>query len=129
MGMVLATFMMSTFYMGKETQLYKGAVRWGLLFWGAAAFMDMFMAWWEGQDNIARVGYGTTGGNYTDAYRLINDYAWRWDDMIKRHLRVGYVCLLCLCVVYGVGLQQAWGWKQKNWQRLRFEARQASRRQ
>ena len=44
MGMVLATFMMSTFYMGKETQLYKGSVRWGLLFWGAAAFMDMFMA-------------------------------------------------------------------------------------
>ncbi len=110
MGMVLATFMMSTFYMGKETQLYKGSVRWGLLFWGAAAFMDMFMAWWQGQYDISRVGYGTTGGAYTDAYLLINAYAWNWHDMINWHLDVGYVCLLALAVIYALGLWQAKGW-------------------
>ena len=113
MGMVLATFMMSTFYMGKETQLYKGSVRWGLLFWGAAAFMDMFMAWWQGQHDIARVGYGTTGGAFTDAYRLINEYAWNWTDMIHRHLYVGYGCLFALTVIYCLGLWQAYGWVQK----------------
>ena len=113
MGMVLATFMMSTFYMGKETQLYKGSVRWGLLFWGAAAFMDMFMAWWHGQSDIARVGYGTTGGAYSDAYRLINEYAWNWSAMIHRHLYVGYGCLFLLTVIYCLGLRQAHGWVQE----------------
>lgn len=113
-GMVLATLMMSTFYLGKETQLYKGSVRWGLLFWGAAAFMDMFMAWWKGQSDIARVGYGTTGGRLTDAYRLINEYAWNQDEMIARHLHVGYACLLALAVIYGLGLRQAYDWLQQS---------------
>ena len=110
MGMVLASFMMCTFYMGKETQLYRGSVRWGLLFWGAAAFMDIFMAWWEGQHDISRVGYGTTGGAYTDAYLLINAYAWNWRDMINWHLYVGYACLLALAAIYALGLWQAHGW-------------------
>jgi hypothetical protein len=127
MGMVLATFMMCTFYMGKETQLYKGSVRWGLLFWGAAAFMDIFMAWWEGQSNISRVGYGTTGGSLTDAYLLINAYAWTWDQAFDRHLYLGYACLLFLAIVYSLGLRQAHGWVQeKAAAELRERARQRS---
>lgn len=114
MGMVIATCMMGTFYLGKDTQLYKGSVRWGLVFWGAAAFMDFFMAWWEGQSDIARVGYGTTGGAYTDAYLLINAYAWNWDEMIDRHLLVGYLCLLTLAAIYALGLWQAYGWLQQH---------------
>ena len=114
MGMVLVTTLMSTFYLGKETQLYKGSVRWGLLFWGAAAFMDIFMAWWEGQADIARVGYGTSGGNYSDAYLLINAYAWNWGEMIDRHLRVGYFCLLLQATMYALGLWQARGWLQQH---------------
>jgi len=114
MGMVLATALMATFHIGKHTQLYKGSVRWGLLFWGAAAFMDIFMAWWEGQRDISRVGYGTTGGSFTDAYLLINAYGWNWDEMINRHLLVGYLCLLAQTVIYGLGLWQAQGWLQQH---------------
>lgn len=110
MGMVLATVVMSTFYLGKNTQLYKGAVRWGLVFIGAAAFMDMFMSWWRGQYDISSIGYGTTGGMYTDAYLLINQYRWGWDEMISRHLTVAYACMLAQLIMYGFGIRQANQW-------------------
>jgi hypothetical protein len=70
------------------------------------------MAWWEGQRDIARVGYGTTGGNHSDAYLLINAYAWNWDEMIARYLHVGYACLLAMAIIYALGLRQAYRWKQ-----------------
>jgi hypothetical protein len=110
MGLVLASVLMSTFYLGKETQLYKGSVRWGLLFWGAAAFMDIFMAWWEGQSDLSRVGYGKTGHGLTDAYLLMNAYAWNQQGMFNSYLYTAFACLVLLAVVYWLGLRQAQGW-------------------
>lgn len=109
-GMVLATLLMGSFYFGKSTPLYKGSVRWGLLFWGAAAFMDIFMAWWEGQSDIARVGYGSVNGNHSDAYKLINEYVWNWEEMISTYLQLGYACLAVLAGLYVFGLWQARQW-------------------
>ena len=74
--------------------------------------MDIFMAWWEGQANISRIGYGTTGGAYTDAYLLINAYAWNWDEMFDRYLLLGYCCLLAQVMIYALGLWQVQGWLQ-----------------
>jgi hypothetical protein len=112
-GLVLATCLMCTFYLGKETQLYKGSVRWGLLFWGAAAFMDIFMAWWEGQADLSRVGYGKSGHNLTDAYLLMNAYSWNQQGMFNSYLYTAFGCLLFLVVVYVLGLKQAQGWKNE----------------
>ncbi len=42
LGMILATLLMASFYFGKETNLYKGSLRWGFVAIGAAAFVDMF---------------------------------------------------------------------------------------
>lgn len=106
-GMVLATLLMLSFYFGKETQLYKGGLRWGLLVIGAAGFADMFMTWWRSASDRLEVPYGLTGGEPTDAFKLINYHTWSWEQLISRHVTVGVICLLVLLGFYLWGIKQA----------------------
>lgn len=106
-GMVLATLLMISFYFGKETQLYKGGLRWGFVFIGSAAFADMFMTWFRSLSDRANVPYGLTGGEPTDAFKLISYYSWSWEQLIDRHVNLGIVCLLLLLVFYLWGIKQA----------------------
>ena len=106
-GMVLATVLMLSFYFGKETQLYKGGLRWGFLGIGAAGFADMFMTWWRSASDRLQVPYGLTGGEPTDAFKLINYHTWSWEQLISRHVAVGVICLLVLLGFYIWGIKQA----------------------
>lgn len=106
-GMVIATLLMITFYSGKETQLYKGGLRWGFVFIGSAAFADMFMTWFRSLSDRANVPYGLTGGEPTDAFKLISYYSWSWEQLIDRHVNLGIVCLLVLLIFYLWGIKQA----------------------
>ena len=99
-GMVLATLLMLSFYLGKETLLYKGGLRWGFLGIGAAGFAGTFMTWWRSASDRLQVPYGLTGGEPTDAFKLINGHAWSWEQLISRHVTVGVICLLVLLGFY-----------------------------
>jgi Zn-finger nucleic acid-binding protein len=107
MGMILATLLMASFYFGKETSLYKGALRWGFVAIGAAAFVDIYSVWLSSLDDIGNVPYGTTGGRYTDSYKLVEDHGWSFKTLINRYLMLGNVCLVILFVVYFIGLKKA----------------------
>lgn len=74
MGLILATLLMVIFYLGKDTQLYKGSLRWGFLAIGAAAFMDIFTPWYN--RDISAIGYGMTGNIHTDSFKMINVHLW-----------------------------------------------------
>lgn len=106
-GMVLATLLMLSFYFGKQTQLYKGGLRWGFLGIGAAAFADMFMTWVRSASDRLQVPYGLTGGEPTDAFKLINYHTWSWEQLISRHVTVGVICLVVLLGFYLWGIKQA----------------------
>lgn len=106
-GMVLATLLMLSFYFGKQTQLYKGGLRWGFLGIGAAGFADMFMTWWRSASDRLQVPYGLTGGEPTDAFKLINYHTWSWEQLISRHVTVGVICLMVLLAFYLWGIKQA----------------------
>jgi hypothetical protein len=106
-GMVSATLLMLSFYFGKETQLYKGGLRWGFLGIGAAGFADMFMTYWRSASDRLQVPYGLTGGEPTDAFKLINYHTWSWEQLISRHVTVGVICLLVLLGFYIWGIKQA----------------------
>jgi hypothetical protein len=54
-----------------------------------------------------QVPYGLTGGEPTDAFKLINDHAWSWEQLISRHVTVGVICLLVLLGFYLWGIKQA----------------------
>jgi len=107
MGMILATLLMATFYYGKYTNLYRGHLRWGFVVIGAAAFIDMYSVWVSALSNESNVPYGTTGGQYTDSYKLIEFYGWSFDTLINRYFMLGSVCLLALALVYYFGLRKA----------------------
>jgi hypothetical protein len=68
------TLLMVIFYLGKDTQLYKGSLRWGFLAIGAAAFMDIFTPWYN--RDISAIGYGMTGDIHTDSFKMINVHLW-----------------------------------------------------
>lgn len=107
MGMVLATLLMASFYYGKQTTLYSGHLRWGLVAIGAAAFVDMYSVWLGALSDISNVPYGTTGGRYTDSYKLIEHHGWSFDQLINRYFWLGNLCLAALAAVYYFGLKEA----------------------
>jgi hypothetical protein len=106
-GMILATLLMGSFFFGKNTQLYKGSVRWGLVVVGAAAFVDMFATWWAARKDDQAVPYGTTGGMATDSMTLIDGYGWTAQALVNRYFLLGVCCLIALALIYAWGLWRA----------------------
>ena len=108
MGMVIAAGLMASFFFGKETQLYKGSLRWGFVIIGAAAFVDLSATWFAALSDFGRVPFGEQeGGLLSDATRLVDEHGWDTRAMIRRHVGVAVSCLAALALVYAWGLWQA----------------------
>jgi hypothetical protein len=108
MGMVIATALMSTFFYAKDTQLYRGGLRWGFLAIGAAAFVDMFGTWVSARRDFGRIPFGEQeGGLLSDATRLVDEYDWSTGMLVGRYLAVGVCCLIALAIVYAWGVWRA----------------------
>src|SRR5258706_1559755 len=108
MGMVLAAALMAGFFFGKNTQLYKGSLRWGFLVIGAAAFVDMFAVWLAARGDFAAIPFGEMEGvGLSDATRLVDDFGWTAESMVRRHVTLGVCCLAALALVYAWGVRQA----------------------
>lgn len=109
MGMVLATALMASFFFGKDTQLYKGALRWGFLTIGAAAYVDIFATWWAAWLDHADIPFGLQEGTgLSDASKLAQWYGWSQDQLVDRYLMTAVCCLVVLLAVYAWGVWQAW---------------------
>jgi hypothetical protein len=108
MGMILATALMASFFFGKDTQLYKGSLRWGFLVIGAAAFVDMFAVWLAARRDFAAIPFGEMEGvGLSDATRLVDDFGWTAEGLVRRHVMLGVCCLVALTLVYAWGVRQA----------------------
>jgi hypothetical protein len=108
MGMVLAALLMASFFFGKRTQLYKGAVRWGLLAIGAAAFSDMFATWWVAQWSPDVIPFGENeGSGLSDPLKLVEDFGWTRAALVRRYVLVGVGSLIGLAAVYAWGVMRA----------------------
>jgi hypothetical protein len=107
-GMVIATALMCLFFFGKETQLYQGWLRWGFLVIGAAAFVDMYATWWAARTDFGRIPFGHQEYvGASDPVRLVDDFGWPTEVMVKRYLVLGLCCLAALAAVYAWGVWQA----------------------
>ncbi len=119
MGMILATLLMASFFFGKNTQLYKGSLRWGFVVIGAASFVDIYATWWKSRSDESAIPYGTTGGMATDAMTLVDVHGWSLQTLVSRHVLLGVCCLIMLALVY------AWGaWRAKSEIEARRNAQQ-----
>ena len=108
MGMVLAAALMASFFFGKRTELYRGWLRWGFLAIGAAAFADMFGTWWGAQSNRDLIPFGENeGSGLSDPLKLLEDYGWPTELIVRRYVLVGVSVLCGLALVYVWGVLRA----------------------
>jgi hypothetical protein len=108
LGMVIAAGLMAAFFFGKRTQLYRGSVRWGLLVIGAAAFADMAGTWFSALGNVDRIPFGENeGSGLSDPMKLLEDYGWKTDAIVRRYVLVAAGSLAALAAVYAWGVRRA----------------------
>ena len=117
-AMVLGTALMATFFAGRDTQLYRGALRWGFLVIGAAAFVDTFATWWTARTDQSVIPFGEIEGvGLSDPSKLKDVFGWSVDDIVDRYVTLGLVCAI---VIAGV-----WAWQVSVARREAREAREA----
>jgi hypothetical protein len=108
LGMVLAALLMAAFFFGKRTQMYKGSVRWGLLVIGAAAFADMFGTWVAALSKADAIPFGENeGSGLSDPMKLLEEYGWQTQTIVRRYVGVGVTSLVGLAAVYAWGVRRA----------------------
>lgn len=102
-ALVLATILISTFYVSRQSPLYKAqGVRWGLLVLGALSFMFVYHVWSGPWENIP---FGEVEGvNLSDPTRLTEEYGWSVIQLVDRYLLLAKLCFMALLILYVWGL-------------------------
>ena len=68
---------------------------------GAFAFNDAFKTWWDAAHSPDGVEFGHIEGvGDSDPTRLVYEFGWTEARMISRYLRLAWVCLGALAVLY-----------------------------
>jgi len=105
--LVLGSLLMMTFYARRDSAIYRGALRWGFLVIGAAAFMDAFATWWGARSDLDRIPFGENEGvGLSDPSSLTENYGWAVQSMIDRYVWLGVSCLCALAVAYAIGIMR-----------------------
>lgn len=106
-ALVLGTVLMATFYVPRESAIYKSwGLRWGLLAIGAISFMQVFLVW---SGPIEDIPFGEIEGvNLSDPSLLTTVYGWSVTQLIDRYMRLATVCLVILAGIYVWGLVSAY---------------------
>jgi len=114
LGLVFSTLLMASFFFGKGTQLYQGSLRWGFVFIGASAFIDMYAVWWGARKDFGLIPFGEQErAGLSDATKLVDVHGWTADQLVHRYVVLGVVCLVVLAAIYAWGVWRAWRYAQK----------------
>ncbi|WP_309892668.1 hypothetical protein [Archangium sp.] len=106
--LVLGSLLMATVYAPRYSFPRQGGLHWGLLFIGAASFMDAFSKWWAARSDFANIPFGQIEGvGLSDPSKLVDVHGWSETELIQRYLWLGVACLAALAVLYAVGLYRA----------------------
>jgi len=98
---VLGSVLMLTFYARRENPIYRNALRWGFLAIGALSFMDVWVVWSGGLQNVP---FGENENGMSDPSVLTELFSWNVHVLITRYQRLGMFCLMTLAVVYAGGI-------------------------
>ena len=104
-AMVLGTLLAMTFFVGPDSKLRAGGLRYGLLAIGAAAFVDTFSTWWSARTNEDVIPFGEIEGvGLSDPSKLHDVYGWTTSQLVGRYVTLGAICLAALvaCWLYAV---------------------------
>jgi hypothetical protein len=104
-AMVLAVFLMSSFYARSDSHLVVGWLRWGFLVIGAATFVDIFSTWWVARNDPDAIPFGEIEGvGLSDPSKLSEQHGWPASTIIGRYLMLGAICFIVLGIIYVRGL-------------------------
>jgi len=100
-AMVLGTLGVCTVFSGESSRFRHGALRWGLLVIGAAAFSDVASTWWAARRDPGEIPLGQIeSGGLSDASVLVETHGWTEQALVGRYLVVAGLCLAALAVVW-----------------------------
>ncbi|HEU0264505.1 MAG TPA: hypothetical protein VFR01_02130 [Geobacterales bacterium] len=107
-ALILGTLLMTSFYVSRDSSIYRGALRWGFLVIGAGGFMDSFSTWWHARHDYSVIPFGENVGIcLSDPTRLVDEYGWGVEAMVNRYVWLGIGCLLVLALLYALGIVQS----------------------
>ena len=111
-AMVFGVLFMASFYAQRGSRLVQGAIRWGLVWWGAAALVDSWATWVAARRDYAEIPFGLeeVGGQgvLSDASKLVDTWGWSEKLLVNRYFTLGVVCLAVTAIIYAWGLWQQW---------------------
>ena len=100
-AMVLGALAMCAVFGGESSRLRQGALRWGLLVIGAAAFSDVASTWWAAHRDPGEIPLGQIEfGGLSDASVLVETHGWTEQALVGRYLAVAGLCLAALAAVW-----------------------------
>ena len=100
-AMVLGTLLLCTFFVGPDSRLREGKLRWGLASIGAGAFVDAFATWWTARTDRGAIPFGEIEGvGLSDASKLDELHGWTDAQIVDRYVTVGAICLLVLAALW-----------------------------
>ena len=100
-AMVLGTLLMCAAFSGEASPLRRGALRWGLLVIGAAAFSDVAFTWWAARRDPGEIPLGQIeGAGLSDASVLVERHGWTEQALVDRYLAIAGLCLAALALVW-----------------------------
>jgi hypothetical protein len=107
-AMVIGTVLMMTVFVGPDSRLRRGQLRWGLAAIGAAAFVDTFATWWRARSDVNAIPFGEIEGvGLSDPSKLEELHGWTTTQLVDRYVLVGVACLLVLTAVYAWAVRDA----------------------
>lgn len=108
-AMILGTLLAITFFVGPDSKLREGGLRYGLLAIGAAAFVDTFATWWSARTDRGAIPFGEIEGvGLSDPSKLDEVYGWSDTLIVERYVTVGALCLIVLAA----------SWAYASWSQL-----------
>ena len=109
-AMVIGTVLILAFFAPAGSKLRAGALRWGLLVIGAAAYVDTAMTWWRARADHDLIPFGEIEGvGLSDPSRLA-EAGWSAGQIVSRYVLLAGACL---AVIVGAWVWQTWSMRAR----------------
>lgn len=109
-AMIIGTALMLCFFVPEGSKLRRGALRWGLLVIGAAAYVDVAMTWYRARSDEDAIPFGVIEGvGLSDPAKLL-EAGWDPPVIVSRYSIVSGACLVVLVAVWA---WQTWSMRER----------------
>lgn len=103
-AMVFGALVSCGFLVRSPLRLFQGGLRWGWLVIGTASWADATRVWWDSKTDFAVIPFGVEDGMPSDASRLVDEFGWDAQVMVRRFLLVALVSLVFAMLAFVAAL-------------------------